>query len=74
VAVEKTQAQKNAEKNFALACPTNDDLNSLDIFYPQIFTRFEQNWTFQQPLPITLIEDGLERNHSEVFAVDDERD
>jgi hypothetical protein len=37
---------KNAQKNFALGYPTNDDLNFLDIFYPQILVRFQAKLDF----------------------------
>jgi hypothetical protein len=48
VGVEKVKLRKMLKKTFA-ECLKNDDLNFLDIFYPQIVTRFERNWTFSTP-------------------------
>ena len=44
--VEKLGFEKMLRKTFALGCPTNDDLNFLGIFYPQILVRFTRNRTF----------------------------
>jgi hypothetical protein len=41
-------------KNFALRCPINDDLNFLDISYPQILVRFARNRTFSTDTPVCI--------------------
>jgi hypothetical protein len=53
VAVE-TRSRENAQKNSALGCPTNDDLNFSDIFYPQILAFSGETGLFQTPILITL--------------------
>ena len=50
VAVEKLDQGKMLRKN-APGCVANDDLNFLDICYPQIWVPIARNWTFSTATP-----------------------
>ena len=55
VAAEKTHSLENGPKKFALGSPTNDSLNFLDIFIPEILVVWEETGIFQHPLTCSLV-------------------
>jgi hypothetical protein len=55
VAVEKLDLSKPVEKTLRQEALQTTFLIFLDIFYPQIFCRFEKNEVFQQPQAIARI-------------------